>query len=188
LAAVAKPPVSVRNIAIIHLLIDTGIRSSEICGIRLSHLSMTSKQIRIFGKGEVYRTVPFSALTSKLIWSVLRERDIDPENYPWEFLFVNSTGKNQGSQMVPKAIHMIVSKLCRKCGITDGKMGPHRLRHTFATEMVKNNAYQDVVQQLLGHSNPKMTQRYVTLAEHDLKTHHGKASPLNNMKPLTGKK
>lgn len=182
LLATAKSPFPRRDAALIHLLLDTGMRASEVCGIQLQHVSMSGRSIRILGKGDKERTVFYSPLASRFLWAYLRERGIEPEEMPDAFLFVACSGPNAGGQMGARGIYGVVQKLCKRCGIRDGKMGPHRLRHTFATEMVRNQAYQDVVQELLGHSSPQQTQRYVKFAGPDLRAQHARCSPLGKVK------
>ena len=178
LAATAKSPFPRRDAALVHLLLDTGMRAGEVCRVQMQHISMSGRSIRILGKGDKERTVFYSPLASRFLWAYLRERSIEPDEMPEAYLFVACSGPNAGGEMTPRGIYGAIQKLCKRCGIRDGKMGPHRLRHTFATEMVKNQAYQDVVQQLLGHSDGKMTQRYVSLAGTDLRMQHARCSPL----------
>ncbi|HEX9998059.1 MAG TPA: site-specific integrase [Abditibacterium sp.] len=184
LSATAKSPFPRRDAALVHLFLDTGIRAGEVCSIQMRHVSMSGRSIRIIGKGDKERTVFYSPLASRFLWAYLRERGIEPDEMPDEWLFVGCSGPNAGGQMTTRGIYGVIQKLCKRCGIRDGKMGPHRLRHTFATEMVKNQAYQDVVQQLLGHSDGKMTQRYVSLAGSDLRAQHARCSPLGKAKPV----
>lgn len=173
-----RSPQPRRDLALVYLLTDTGLRASEVCSIRLRDMALSDRAVRVMGKGERERTVYFNAITLKAIWNYLRERGVSPEDDPDAALFVACSGPSAGQSMTRSGIYQAISKLCIVAGITDGKQGPHRLRHSFATEMIRNEGYQDTVQQMLGHSDPKMTQRYVTLARADMQRQHARCSPV----------
>ncbi len=154
---------SKRDLALLYLILDTGLRASEICSIQLKDVAISDRAIRVLGKGDKERTVYFNPLTYRAIRAYLRLRNVDFDEDYQEFLFVSKSGLTAGQPLTRSGVYQTISKLCEAAGITDGKKGPHRGRHSFATEMIRNGAYQDTVQQILGHSDPKMTQRYVTL-------------------------
>lgn len=171
-----------RDLALLSLLLDTGIRAEECADIRLSHMDFDERSMSVVGKGDKRRTVFFDKLTSAALWAHLQERGVHPSEDKNEALFVAMSGANAGCPMTRSGIYQAIEKLVSRCGITDGKKGPHRLRHTFATMSIRNGAYQDTVQQMLGHSDPRQTQRYVTLADADMRNQHAKTSPIANLK------
>lgn len=178
LKAASKSVFKKRNLALLTLILDTGLRATEICSIQTGAIDFNERSIRIKGKGDKMRTVFFGAETHKVIRIYLRTIEIESEN---DFVFIALSGKNAGKPLTRSGVYQIVSKLCVAAGITDGKKGPHRGRHSFATEMIRNGAYQDAVQSLLGHSNPAMTQRYVKLAGADMQKQHAQFSPVSNL-------
>ena len=171
-----------RDVALLCLCLDTGLRASEIASLTIGDIEILERAIRVRGKGGKVRQVFFTRECYSALWNYWRERGVNPDEHAPEPLFVASTGTNAGQAMTRSGIYQTVARLCERAGITDGKKGPHRLRHTFATMMVANGAYPDTVQAFLGHSNPKMTQRYVTLGKADMKRQHEKQSPLASMR------
>lgn len=167
-----------RDLALFYFAYDTGLRATELAELLFCNLSLESMMARFVGKGEKERVVFWSAPTDKALWNYWREQEVNPLDAPDEPLFVAANGPNIGGQMTRYGISDAIRRLCRAAGITDGKMGAHRLRHTCATEMIRNGAYQDTVQAMLGHSDPKMTQIYVTMAKADLQRQHAKSSPV----------
>ena len=171
-----------RDLALLYFAHDTGLRASELADLLFRDLNLDSMMARFIGKGEKERTVFWSGTTHTALWNYWREQGVNPLHEPDEPLFVAANGPNIGCQMTRYGISAAIRRLCKTAGITDGKMGIHRLRHTAATDMIRNGAYQDTVQAMLGHSDPKMTQIYVTMAKADLQRQHAKFSPVATRK------
>ena len=167
-----------RDLALFFFAYDTGLRATEIANVRFADFDLTSRSVRVVGKGDKERQVWFSPHTLRELWNYWRERGALPLDEPDDFAFVAVSGATVGEEMTRWGISGIVRRLCKRAGITDGKTGAHRLRHTCATDLIRNGAYQDSVQHQLGHSDPKMTQIYVTLASADLQRQHAMASPV----------
>ncbi len=171
-----------RDLALFYFALDTGLRATEMANVRFADFDLTSRSVRVVGKGDKERQVWFSAQTLREFWNYWRERGALPLDEPDDYAFVAVSGETVGEQMTRWGISSVVRRLCKRAGITDGKSGVHRMRHTCATELIRNGAYQDSVQQQLGHSDPKMTQIYVTLASADLQRQHAMASPVMTRK------
>jgi site-specific recombinase XerD len=176
-----------RNTALVLLMIDTGLRVSEVCALRVGDIDLKGRALSIIGKGNRRRTVHYTPTTSVALWNHLRERRdgtkrADDEHSalpsPRRALFVALAGAYAGEPMTRSGIYQVIADLGRAAKIRGVRVSPHTLRHTFATEMIRNSAYQDTVQQLLGHSDPRMTQRYVTLAKADVQRQHTRCSPV----------
>ncbi len=145
---------STRNLALIDVLISTGIRIGEASGITLDDIIFTERTILIHGKGRKQRLVYISCSqtwTNLINWIKLRKAN----NYDTNKLFLNRNGESLGIH----GIEYIYKKLAIEAGINE-KSTPHYLRHTFATNLLANGADLRVVQELLGHSSIATTEIY----------------------------
>jgi len=156
----SKTPV--RDKAILELFYATGVRCSELTGIRVKDIDMTSKSIRILGKGNKERMVLFgSKAHSKLAEYFEKERP-NPNNAE-EHLFINHLGNALTSRTVQRVIEMFRTFLKVERPIT-----PHKIRHSFATHMLNQGADLRVVQELLGHKTLSSTEKYTHVSLEDL--------------------
>lgn len=152
----------VRDRAILELLYSSGLRVSEVAGLNIDDLNMKEGMVRVRGKGKKERLVPVGNKAIDALKSYLIERKLfkkkksipDSENA----LFLN----REGGKLTDRQIRRIVVKYARAIGI-DGQIGPHALRHTFATHMLIGGADLRVIQELLGHSSLSTTQKYTHL-------------------------
>lgn len=157
-----KPELILRDKAIILLLINTGLRVSELCQLNVEsvRLHRNSATLSILGKGKKNRTLFLNNQTFEAISAYL---DARPRNVPKEHreaLFLN----RDLQRISRKAVYEIVKKYARIANIDESivkKLSPHKLRHTFATLILQNGANIKVVQELLGHENISTTNIYV---------------------------
>lgn len=153
-------PQGERNKTIIETIYSCGLRVSEVINIQLSDLFFTEGFIRVLGKGDKFRFVPIHYTTQKLINSYIYNfrNHIQPKKEDKDTLFLNRRGKRLTRQM----IYMTLKEFTQKAGIKK-KIGPHTLRHSFATELLKRGADLRAVQQILGHESITTTEIYVHL-------------------------
>ncbi len=145
---------STRDMALIDLLCSTGIRIGEAAAIRLDDIDLKSRIILIHGKGKKERLIYLSCqqtVDNLKSWISLRKTYIKDHN----FLFVNR-------MLSPISIHAIEDIFFKYRDIAkiNPKATPHYLRHTFATNLLANGADLRAVQEILGHSNIAITERY----------------------------
>ncbi|PVV83505.1 integrase [Dehalogenimonas alkenigignens] len=166
--------VALRNRAIILLLLDTGLRLSELAGIQLTDIDLQHETIRVMGKGAKERIVRMGREAQKALYKYLLQRR-DDRLCLWVTEERNLL--NKGS------IQTIIKRLCRDAGVRGPRPGPHTFRHTFATRSLMNGAGEFEVQSLLGHSTLVMTRRYASSlnSEHAVEAHR-KFSPVDNLK------
>jgi integrase/recombinase XerD len=172
-------PTAERDRAIILLLLDTGARASEICanprlktpGLQIQDVDHRNLTIRVMGKGDKERIVPISARTSKALWRYLLSR---PDAVPTEYVFTNQ----RGGPLTSSGLLQLIRRLGQRAGISNAH--PHRFRHTFAINFLRNGGNSLELQRLLGHSTLEMVKRYVALAQVDLENAHRRASPVTN--------
>jgi integrase/recombinase XerD len=161
-----------RNVAIILTLLDTGIRSSELCGLEMCDLDIKNGKLVVIGKGDKQRRVYLGVATRKALWRYLMERkDRDDPGTP---LFAT-----RGS--VPMQRHWLrelISNIGEMAGVKDAH--PHRFRHTFAITYLRNRGDILTLQRLLGHSSLAMVRHYARIADVDAERVHRTASPVDN--------
>ena len=163
---------ALRNRTIILLLLDTGVRASELCGLKIKDADLTNKRILVLGKGNKERALPISPRTAKTLWRYLTtERKDEPVNAP---LFLGS----EGDPLNRDALLKLLIRLGAKAGVQD--CHPHRFRHTFAVNFLRNGGNAFELQMALGHTTLQMVQTYLALAQTDLDAAHRKASPVEN--------
>jgi len=167
-----------RNLLIVELLYNTGIRRSELIPIRYEDLDHSRKSIKVLGKGKKERLVPISASLIVLISTfydirsrTFEDSDCDPE------LFLTLKGK----KLYPKAVYNIVKAMISSVSTAE-KKSPHVLRHSFATHMMDNGADLNAVKELLGHSSLAATQLYTHNSAEKLKKIYKQAHPRSKSK------
>tara|TARA_B100000902_G_scaffold64673_1_gene71260 strand:- start:328 stop:1197 length:870 start_codon:yes stop_codon:yes gene_type:complete len=155
-----------RDYLIIDLFYVTGIRLSELIGIKISDIDFNSCTIKVLGKRNKERLIP---LTDNMISNLKCFINKYNLNY---FLFTNTSGK----KVYPKLVYRVVKKYLGKITNID-KRGPHILRHTFATHMLNNGADINAIKELLGHANLSATQVYTHNTIEKLKNIYKQAHP-----------
>jgi site-specific recombinase XerD len=153
-----------RDETIILLLLDTGIRSSELCGLRRQDIDLPGKRVTVLGKGDKRRNVYFSRMTSKALNGYIRSRKAMPSD-PF-FL------SERGDAMTRSGLQQLMRRLGKTAGIEAVRCSPHTFRHTCALWFLKNGGQVFALKELLGHTNLQMTLRYVNLAEADVQDQH----------------
>ena len=153
-------PQGQRNKTIIEMLYACGLRVSELINLQISDLFLDEDYIRVLGKGNKFRLVPIHATTSRLLkiyLNSIRNKSI-PFKDDEDIIFLNRRGKRLSRQM----IFIILKELAIKINLKK-KIGPHTLRHSFATHLLQNGADLRIIQQLLGHESITTTEIYVHL-------------------------
>lgn len=167
-------PDAARNRAIILTLLDTGLRASELCSLRILDVDLRNheKSIAIHeGKGNKDRHIPISPRTATAIWKYLTTR---PDARVDEPLFATSTGR----KMDRNNLGNMLESTADRAGIPD--VHPHRFRHTFAINFLRNGGDIYTLQAILGHESLEMCLRYLKIAQTDLEKAHRRASPVDN--------
>ena len=149
---------------IIELLYGAGLRVSELIGLELNNIELSSRYVRCIGKGSKERIIPIGEKAQKAIAGYLKIRQLLIKKYKLEtkqFLI-----KENGHLMTRQDVYVFIKQqgeLLRK------HISPHTLRHSFATHMLENGADLRVVQELLGHSDVSTTQLYTHVSKKRLK-------------------
>lgn len=168
----AKDHSGQRDQLIITLFYETGIRLSELIGLRESDVDQGSHQLKVLGKRNKERIVPFSHQTGQQIKEYCVEKRSAFENLETPNLIVSDKGKKLYPELVRRKVNDYLGLVT-----TAQKKSPHVLRHTFATHMLNNGASLNSVKELLGHASLSATQVYTHNTIEKLKNIHALTHP-----------
>jgi len=160
-----------RNNLIVETFFQTGMRRAELISLKDSDIDFSRKTIKVFGKRQKERLIPFGKSLEKLFLEYLQIRNKEIERICDNF-FVMKNGK----KMYDKAVYSIVCRRMKKVS-TLVKHSPHVLRHTFATTMLNSGADLNIVKELLGHSSLASTQVYTHTTFEELQRIYRQAHP-----------
>ena len=165
--------IGIRDRAVLELFYSTGMRLSELVNMNIGDFEINKKLIRVIGKGNKERMIPYGRTAESAIKNYLKIRNLSLKpalaNKP---LFVNSSEKRISKRTIQRRMNNYI-KL-----VADGKrIGPHLLRHTFATHLLDNGADIRAVKDLLGHSSLSSTQIYTHVSIEKLKKDYTQAHP-----------
>lgn len=168
-----QDPVGLRNRALFELMYACGLRVSEIVNLQLGDIDFTDQILKINGKGDKQRIVPFYDLAKELLQSYVscvRGKWLQHEDHT--FVFLNQRGK----QITSRGIQYLMEQQAKHCDL-HVHIHPHMFRHSFATHLLDNGADLRVVQELLGHSSLSTTQIYIHVSQDRLKSAYQQAHP-----------
>lgn len=170
-------PLGLRDRTMLELMYASGLRVSELVGLKTFHVSLNEGVVRVLGKGGKERLVPFGELARDWL-----ERYLDTGRAALlgrrqsEALFVTSAGRAPGTAMSRVMFWNLVRRHARQAGIT-APLSPHTLRHAFATHLLNHGADLRAVQMLLGHADISTTTIYTHIARERLKDLHAQHHP-----------
>ncbi|MDW7771542.1 MAG: site-specific tyrosine recombinase XerD [Desulfobulbaceae bacterium] len=168
-----KTPSILRDYAMLYLLYATGMRVSELVRLAVNSCNLTSCHVRILGKGNKERIVPFGEIAGHRVADYLEQARpalIKKKNSPFLFL------SNRGTAMTRIRFWQIVNGVAANAGIRQ-RISPHVLRHSFATHLLAGGADLRAVQMMLGHSDIATTQIYTKIETARLKAMHQRFHP-----------
>ncbi|GAB18049.1 tyrosine recombinase XerC [Gordonia effusa NBRC 100432] len=165
-------PIAIRDRVIVELLYASGIRVGELCGLDLRDVDVDRMVLRVIGKGDKERTVPFGEPARKALndW-VTRGRSALANDRSGQALLLGARGGRLDQRMA----RTVVTDAVERAG--GPHMGPHGLRHSAATHLLEGGADLRVVQELLGHSSLATTQLYTHVSVERLRKVHQQAHP-----------
>ncbi len=168
-----EDPLGLRDRAMLELLYASGLRVSELIGLKLGELSLAQGVVRVFGKGGKERLVPMGEECMDWLERCLSEaRPALLGGRIADAVFVT----RRGGPMTRQAFWYLIKRYAQQAGIT-GNLSPHTLRHAFATHLLNHGADLRVLQMLLGHSDLSTTQIYTHVANERLKALHAEHHP-----------
>jgi len=165
----------VRNYAMLLTFVDTGVRLSELLGLDLSDLNLGEWSIRVrHGKGDKERHVSMGRRLHRAMRAWLSARGVSVVE---DALF---TSRN-GARLDKRNVQRILQRITDRAGLQAVSVSPHRLRHSFAVQYIRNGGDPFSLQRILGHSSASTTSIYVNLAGRGLREAHAKASPADRL-------
>jgi len=162
-----------RNKAISLFLLDTGVRATELCQLKIKDVDLKIARVHVFGKGRKERYIDFSPQTAKIVWRYLSTQRKDAA--PDEPLFTT----DEGAALDRFSLAHLVSSIGKRAGVE--KCRPHRFRHTFAVMSLINGADPFTLKSALGHESLEMVRRYIHIADVDRAKIQKRASPVANL-------
>lgn len=165
--------IGARDSAILELLYSTGIRLGELVQLNIGDIDFQKKIVKVMGKGGKERLTPFGKRAKISIENFLNMREICLQSIPPETpLFITSKNKRLSRDTIQRNVRKYVKMVAEGTGL-----GPHILRHTFATHLLDRGADIRAVQELLGHSSLSSTQIYTHVQPEKMKRIHQQAHP-----------
>ena len=159
---------------IVTLMLDTGLRVSEVCNLNVNDVDFEDKSAKVIGgKGDKDRIVLFTNRTLERLtaWLPVRENRLKDDNEP---LLINSIGR----RIQPRGVQRLMDNLAVEAGLPKGKLTPHVLRHNFATGLLERGADLVSIQKLLGHSSIATTRVYLEISDQTLREVYNRAQSM----------
>lgn len=156
-----------RDQAILYLLYYSGMRAAELVGLDVQSVSIKERVVRVLGKGNKERIIPFTGECQKVVKAYIDKERKDLLKKSKELtpaLFLNANGE----RLTTRGLEYILDSIEEKTGLYVG-LHPHVLRHSFATHLLENGADLRVIQELLGHESINATQVYTHVTEEAMK-------------------
>jgi integrase/recombinase XerD len=175
---VTRRPSANHDTALILVLLDTGIRASELCALKIEDVDLATGRVEIRhgveggAKGGKGRTIYLGKASRRALWRYPASRD---DGQAGEApLFVTSSGR----LMRPSILRHLLTRLGDKAGVF--KAYPHKFRHAFAITYLRSGGDVFTLQQILGHSSLDTVRLYARIAQSDVAQAHRRASPVDN--------
>lgn len=170
-------PQGVRDRAMLELLYGSGLRVSELCGLDLDDLDLATGSVRAMGKGRKERRIPMSDPARRALKTYLAEARsalLDKASTAGPSAGAAVFLNTRGARITPRRVRAMVQRYVDQ---PDRSVGPHALRHSFATHLLDNGADLRVVQELLGHENLATTQVYTHVSTERLRQVYEQSHP-----------
>ena len=173
-----RKPLGFRDHCILLILLDTGMRLSELAGLRTQDVDLEAGEFKVTGKGQKQRTVPMGGTVQKALWKYLNRYRREPVIPAIDHLFLDRVGMPISSD----GIYRMVRKYGHKAQLQGVRCSPHTFRHTFAKTYLLNGGDVFSLQKILGHSSLEVVKLYVNLASSDVRSQHRRFSPVDMMR------
>jgi integrase/recombinase XerD len=167
-----------RDYCIVLMLLDTGIRLSELANLKINDVDLERSYFKVMGKGARERMVPFGAKVQTALWKYVKKFRPEPCHPNVVNLFLQHDGRPLRSEQVYRRIR----ELGESARIDGVRCSPHTFRHTFAKTFLVNGGDLFTLQKILGHSSLAVVRLYVELSPEDVQIQHRKHSPVDRIK------
>lgn len=164
------------------LLLDTGIRAAELCSLTIRNVSLDEQYIKVLGKGNKERIVPFGSTTKKALIRYLQTFRPEPANDRIHQLILSL----DGAPLSYTGLYKAIQRLGKTAGVP--RLHPHLFRHTFSVRYLMNGGDIMTLRLILGHTTLDVTQMYMHLAETHVKIQHDRFSPVDRLQMIGKRK
>jgi integrase/recombinase XerD len=172
-----------RNTLILLLLLDCGLRVSELVGLELDDIRLSEGMLKIRNaKGGRERYVPVGSVAQKALWKYIHTSRPEPISKHVNGLLLNA----KGQPLTRNGVQQMLRRYGRRAGITATRCSPHTCRHTFAKNYLLNGGDIFSLQQILGHRSLASVRLYLSLFAQDIKKQHQIFSPVDNLARSSG--
>ena len=173
-----------RDYCLVLVLLDTGMRLSELVGMQLVDLDLERGLVKVMGKGARERVVPFGAQVQKTLWKYLQRHRPQPVHPGLGNVFL----QHDGREMTPDQVYRLIRGYGERAGLEGVRCSPHTFRHTFAKNYLMNGGDVFSLQKILGHSSLGVVRLYVELTPEDVQARHRSFSPVDAMRSWAGRR
>jgi len=170
-----RDPIDARNLAIFMLLLDTGLRISEVTGLKIEDVHTNPGLLKVMGKGKKERIVPIGSNAQRVLQRYLFRYRPNPAHLAIDNVFLSTYGR----PLTENSIKLMFARLSQRSGVL--RLHAHLCRHTFATRFLINGGDVFTLQQILGHSTLEMVRHYVNLASNHIAIQHSRFSPVDRL-------
>ena len=165
-----------RDRAILELLYSSGLRVSELVTLDIEKFDLTSRLVRVSGKGGKERLLPIGRKATAVIKEYIQNTEKKRKKAGYSTIFGPLFLNYRGGRLSARSVDRLVKRHSRQCGIT-AEISPHSIRHTFATHLLDGGADLRSIQELLGHVNLSTTQKYTHVSIDKLMEVYDKSHP-----------
>jgi len=165
--------IEMRNKAMIELAYACGLRVSELCNLKLTDIHLDMQYVQVYGKGNKERIVPVGEMAIDSINYYIKNGRPQLLKKHTDYLFLSAI---KGDAIKRAAFDTILKEKAKLAGLTK-IISPHKLRHSFASHLLKNGADLRVIQELLGHEDISTTERYTHITNEDMNTKYMNLHP-----------
>lgn len=157
------------------MLFDSGIRASELIGLKVRDVDIQAGTFQVCGKGNKRRSCYLGKATTRALMAYRRKVKL-PQDAP---LFPSASGGSVGEPLTRSGLLQLIKRLGQRAGV---ETNVHKLRRTFATTILQNGSDIVAVRDLLGHSSIHMTLKYLAVAQSHIEAQHRQHSPADRLK------
>ena len=173
-----ETPIETRNKAMIELAYASGLRVSELVNLKLGDIHLDMQYVQVYGKGNKERIVPVGEVAIESINYYLKNARPKLLKHHSDYLFING---RDGNPITRQGFFLILKQKVKDAGIKKD-ISPHKLRHSFASHLLKNSVDLRIIQELLGHEDISTTERYTHIKNEDLNQKYNELHPRANLK------
>jgi len=171
-------PQGYRDLTLLSVIFDTGLRLSEATNARVADLDLKGGHLRVMGKGRRERTVPIALTTRKLLWKYLRQHRPEPMLPQDDFLFLTFDGR----RLTKNRVESILRKYAAKAGVNGPACTPHGLRRAFCVGWLRAGGGLFQLARVTGHRDLEVLRSYANLDQSDVDAAHRQFSPVDNLR------